>query len=230
MKFATKKAKIVWNIITVIAVIAILAEILFPLFAKAREKARQTVCLSNLKQLGLAVMMYCQDYDETYSLSVYGLPPNRVSTLYDAHIPYIKNVQIFQCPSAPRHDLVTFSGALDFRYASYMGNGAVFEDGDLCGILPTTMPISEPEIEFPAFTTVFYDGWLTPNFLPSVAGIHNGGVNSIFCDGHAKFVKTTKDDAGNWFVANLTGYTGRYELWGVVYQRADGSYDRKALR
>ena len=57
-----------------IAVIAILAAILFPVFAQARERARQGTCLSNLKQIGLGVMMYLQDWDETY-------PPNRLAVL-----------------------------------------------------------------------------------------------------------------------------------------------------
>ncbi len=60
------------ELLVVIAIIAILAAILFPVFAQAREKARQTSCLSNLKQMGLATMMYTQDYDEMY-------PPNSVS-------------------------------------------------------------------------------------------------------------------------------------------------------
>jgi len=53
------------ELLVVIAIIAILAAILFPVFARAREKARQTSCLSNVKQLGLAMLMYAQDYDET---------------------------------------------------------------------------------------------------------------------------------------------------------------------
>ncbi|MGC4046639.1 MAG: DUF1559 domain-containing protein [Armatimonas sp.] len=60
------------ELLVVIAIIAILAAILFPVFAQAREKARQTSCLSNMKQIGLATMMYNQDYDETF-------PPTRIS-------------------------------------------------------------------------------------------------------------------------------------------------------
>jgi prepilin-type N-terminal cleavage/methylation domain-containing protein len=56
------------ELLVVIAIIAILAAILFPVFAQAREKARQTACLSNVKQLGTGVMMYAQDYDETLPL------------------------------------------------------------------------------------------------------------------------------------------------------------------
>ncbi len=56
------------ELLVVIAIIAILAAILFPVFAKAREKARQSSCQSNVKQLGLAFMQYTQDYDEKLSL------------------------------------------------------------------------------------------------------------------------------------------------------------------
>src|SRR5204863_5451105 len=60
------------ELLVVIAIIAILAAILFPVFAQAREKARAITCVSNQKEIGLAVMMYVQDYDETYPVSEYG--------------------------------------------------------------------------------------------------------------------------------------------------------------
>src|ERR671915_2414483 len=82
------------ELLVVIAIIAILAAILFPVFAQAREKARQSACLSNTKQLGSAVMMYTQDYDETFALNLYLLNPSNgtVFSFYDAHLPYTKNV------------------------------------------------------------------------------------------------------------------------------------------
>ena len=64
------------ELLVVIAIIAILAAILFPVFAQAREKARGTVCLSNLKQLGLSILMYAQDYDEVLPGNAYELPNN----------------------------------------------------------------------------------------------------------------------------------------------------------
>ncbi len=226
------------ELLVVIAIIAILAAILFPVFARAREKARQTSCLSNLKQLGLGVEMYNTDYDSTYAMSLYLVPPNYVFTCYDAVYPYLKNIQILECPSERgRNDLVTFFAAFGvqgmgtFRSTGYMGNYAVFEDGLVPGLLNPVAPIGESEIEFPAFTTVFYDGKLLPDLTSPVASIHNEGVNAAFCDGHAKFVKVIYDSAvGAWKVANLTGYTNRYELWGIVYQSSPGIYDRKALR
>ncbi len=89
------------ELLVVIAIIAILAAILFPVFARAREKARQASCQSNLKQLALGMMMYVQDYDEKFPVwnryegaDLWPLAPPA------AIFPYVKNVQIYECPSA----------------------------------------------------------------------------------------------------------------------------------
>ncbi len=90
------------ELLVVIAIIAILAAILFPVFTQAREKARQTACLSNLRQVGLSMQMYAQDYDETFANTEFG------GTVDDAHEyywgdmlqPYMKNWQMLQCPDA----------------------------------------------------------------------------------------------------------------------------------
>jgi prepilin-type N-terminal cleavage/methylation domain-containing protein/prepilin-type processing-associated H-X9-DG protein len=86
------------ELLVVIAIIAILAAILFPVFAQAREKARQTSCLSNTKQLGLSFAMYSQDYDEEN--------PNGINWYFPGGngwggqvYPYVKNTQVFRCPS-----------------------------------------------------------------------------------------------------------------------------------
>jgi prepilin-type N-terminal cleavage/methylation domain-containing protein/prepilin-type processing-associated H-X9-DG protein len=99
------------ELLVVIAIIAILAAILFPVFAQARAKARQTSCLSNVRQLGLGVQMYAQDYDELYPPHVTErTAPNTVlNTAQDRFVwsirgkldPYIKNQGIFKCPEAP---------------------------------------------------------------------------------------------------------------------------------
>ena len=81
------------ELLVVIAIIAILAAILFPVFAQAREKARQTSCLSNTRQIGLGVLTYTQDYDEMYPTIDF----NRYLILTQ---PYIKSEQVFACPSA----------------------------------------------------------------------------------------------------------------------------------
>jgi prepilin-type N-terminal cleavage/methylation domain-containing protein/prepilin-type processing-associated H-X9-DG protein len=95
-KQPTRSAFTLIELLVVIAIIAILAAILFPVFAQAREKARQSTCLSNQKQIGLAVMQYVQDYDETFPHLFLEVPPApRASwaryTWQDAVGPYVKN-------------------------------------------------------------------------------------------------------------------------------------------
>jgi len=102
------------ELLVVIAIIAILAAILFPVFAQAREKARQASCLSNCKQLGTALMMYSQDYDEiTVPVRIAGSPPLRTTSVgtapceagapyaswHDLLQPYVKNYAVNRCPS-----------------------------------------------------------------------------------------------------------------------------------
>jgi prepilin-type N-terminal cleavage/methylation domain-containing protein/prepilin-type processing-associated H-X9-DG protein len=95
------------ELLVVIAIIAILAAILFPVFAKAREKARQASCSSNLKQIGLALLQYTQDYDEIMPRSWYGpggfgtSDPTSNPPKYkwmDSVYPYVKSTQVFHCP------------------------------------------------------------------------------------------------------------------------------------
>lgn len=95
------------ELLVVIAIIAILAAILFPVFARARENARRASCLSNLKQIGLSMMMYTQDYDEhltALNLSNTGvvLPDGSTHTTelwFQMLYPYMKNIQVLNCPS-----------------------------------------------------------------------------------------------------------------------------------
>jgi len=88
------------ELLVVIAIIAILAAILFPVFAQARDKARQSSCLSNMKQLGLAMNMYAQDYDGLLMQTTSEHPVLKIHWSYVAQ-PYVKNAGIFVCPSDP---------------------------------------------------------------------------------------------------------------------------------
>src|ERR1043166_7135749 len=87
------------ELLVVIAIIAILAAILFPVFAQAREKARMTACLSNMKQIGTALTMYNQDYDETFPYIRFKSDASYVWR--NAIRPYLKNLDVLGCPSNP---------------------------------------------------------------------------------------------------------------------------------
>jgi prepilin-type N-terminal cleavage/methylation domain-containing protein/prepilin-type processing-associated H-X9-DG protein len=198
------------ELLVVIAIIAILAAILFPVFAKAREKARQASCLSNLKQIGLAIETYKTDYDGTYCWSTNQSP---FDTWYKYFLaPYIKNTQMIQCPSNSNW-VIGYSYNVNFGYfpgaqASPVRTGIMY-DG-----------LNEAQVTNPAGKIVVTEGslpywWMvkvlayTPatsagsmfRFQPSTtsaatntasynnpeAGVHNGGVNNSYADGHAKW-------------------------------------------
>jgi prepilin-type N-terminal cleavage/methylation domain-containing protein/prepilin-type processing-associated H-X9-DG protein len=119
-----KRAFTLIELLVVIAIIAILAAILFPVFAQAREKARQISCVSNLKQIGTAVMMYCQDYDNLVPVQ------NQWGDSYDPYIvsarlqPYVKNFQLFKCPDSPMEMGTTQAQQQDNGSGKYMPDPA----------------------------------------------------------------------------------------------------------
>ena len=119
------------ELLVVIAIIAILAAILFPVFAQAREKARQSACMSNMKQLSLAVIQYSQDYDEAFPN---GLQDGWYAQTWSYNVqPYIKSVAVFRCPSDFGADLVPKDGSNDASWAgprmSYASNGYIKWNG-----------------------------------------------------------------------------------------------------
>jgi prepilin-type N-terminal cleavage/methylation domain-containing protein/prepilin-type processing-associated H-X9-DG protein len=207
------------ELLVVIAIIAILAAILFPVFARAREKARQSNCLSNVKQLSLAVMMYSQDYDDTLpadDLEYSGDDPhveNEGDGTWRGMVqPYVENVQIFFCPS---HNCgtPTFDGSWDDwgLKASYGINTCHWdsEGGSYSGP-PHTPPYGKAlaRVQAPAqciFLTETDGGYSsgigskTTRWVPSGAWAtrHNGGANYGFVDGHAKWLKPEVLDPAN---------------------------------
>jgi prepilin-type N-terminal cleavage/methylation domain-containing protein/prepilin-type processing-associated H-X9-DG protein len=127
------------ELLVVIAIIAILAAILFPVFAQAREKARQSGCLSNLKQIGTGLMMYAQDYDEAYPCNWFGglwatTPNGRMYKWMDAVYPYVKNEQVFSCPSdgSARKKYIYYKNLpreSETNWGSYCTNTAYWDPG-----------------------------------------------------------------------------------------------------
>jgi prepilin-type N-terminal cleavage/methylation domain-containing protein/prepilin-type processing-associated H-X9-DG protein len=206
------------ELLVVIAIIAILAAILFPVFAKAREKARQTSCLNNMKQIGTASMMYAQDYDEVlYAGAWFHEPAWTGRSGWGQLDPYVGNHQAWFCPSA------NVAGANDT--GTYGINGRIHAIGRydlglrsnwpgscscLCGF--PISKIKDPAAvllygeahqhpccstrycyEVTRYWTTAVDGSGCPRG-PASQGYggcalrHNGGMNATFCDGHAKWV------------------------------------------
>jgi len=119
------------ELLVVIAIISIIAAILFPVFARAREKARQTACLSNTRQIGLALMEYTQDYDETVvlndnTLGQFGSPA--MKSWIDLLSPYIKGDGIFVCPSATDKEISHVFGIASRPAYTYALNNVYYWD------------------------------------------------------------------------------------------------------
>jgi prepilin-type N-terminal cleavage/methylation domain-containing protein/prepilin-type processing-associated H-X9-DG protein len=203
------------ELLVVIAIIAILAAILFPVFARAREKARQSSCLSNVKQMMTAVHMYIQDYDErtplraSYTDEMDVLDPEDggndadYSKIYwfECIYPYVKNAQIFSCPS--HSDTQIHSGG------STPNKGKLhpeFPDGVNYAWNTDLHADRIANFEHPTRLGVICDGgrnnyWrLQAPFESSTNHYswdydrHNDGSNCGFADGHAKWLKVSFQD------------------------------------
>ncbi len=193
------------ELLVVIAIIAILAAILFPVFARAREKARQASCLSNIKQIATAAVMYCQDYDEMTAGHGCGwrdwtMPPQNECCYAQKIEPYTKNVQLFACPSDPA------------RIAQPPPAGTARRDGNGYGsnlrYVAPRVGRALAAIKSPAETIWHADAARGYIRAPACCGVttttpicqqaprvdnitwrHNEGANFSYVDGHAKWAK-----------------------------------------
>ena len=204
------------ELLVVIAIIAILAAILFPVFAKAREKARQSSCLSNMKQMGLASMQYAQDYDEKLVPTATGTGGGDAKTFRLLLQPYMKSAQVMSCPSDPSGNtpLDTVKGLGPTSYGLNTNTGLhIYLTGGTAGSLGAVVKPAETIIftelgfctnaasnptpdQWTQSTSVsnygytrMYPGdgaWVSDAWR--VWPRHNGGTNCTFHDGHAKWV------------------------------------------
>jgi len=184
------------ELLVVIAIISILASILFPVFARARENARRSSCMSNMKQIGLGLMMYTQDYDERYPMAINGqinnfatetTEPSPFQELY----PYLKSWQILVCPSA------TMAITSTKNATSYFLNGTVINNvGSSVSMASINVPASRIVIQefyetrsysyfrpYYSTSTSKYYAWLNSTYSSN----HFDGGNLVFADGHAKW-------------------------------------------
>lgn len=196
-----KKGFTLIELLVVIAIIAILAAILFPVFARARENARRASCQSNLKQMGLSLLQYCQDYDEKFPIFSQGY---NLGWAYNMQ-PYIKSAQILQCPSESTgpEPSFQFPGYTDYRYN--LGLGYEIPTGVVRGLSLAAVTQVAQTVLLCEEVTASSEGWssgsagnLTGTGLavfntstadPAVAQRHLDGQNYLLTDGHVKWYK-----------------------------------------
>jgi len=238
-----KKGFTLIELLVVIAIIAILAAILFPVFAKVREKARQTSCLSNEKQLGLAFAQYTQDNDESFPTdpNVYG--QGWAGRIY----PYVVSTGVFGCPDDP-----TQPADAGFTKLSYAFNGnlyGIFAPGQTyytsglqyVNIASDTSPASTVEL----FEIQVQDGadptsgnntpgdaLTTLSGYASTTGINEywsaTGTGSIsgyghqYPNGHGDTGRYATGNIGNYPIATVNGITTGIHTGGANYLEIDG--------
>ncbi len=198
------------ELLVVIAIISILASIMFPTFSKAREKARQTVCNSNLRQLAIAVQMYRMDYDELFPPFL--TKPDRPAKLvFDVIQPYVRNRQILLCKSDPQGKIN--AAALDAGRYSYGANMVLFGSPRCAGVMPSAYTHITAIVPLPAETVCFYDAFKVDNsdwtqFVFPPDPRHNDGLNVAYVDCHVKWNSKNAVPAGRTDVYTKTDYNG----------------------
>jgi prepilin-type N-terminal cleavage/methylation domain-containing protein/prepilin-type processing-associated H-X9-DG protein len=173
------------ELLVVIAIIAILAAILFPVFAKAREKARQTSCASNEKQLGLAILQYVQDYDEM--MPAYDKTGAGATAWAGRIYPYVKAVAVYTCPDDPQYPSVYGNIAGATAVDSYAMNWNLnltdtvgwSVHGEQTGINANTAKLNAPAMTVMLYEAVgYYYAWpheTRIDILDPLEGAENAG-------------------------------------------------------
>ncbi|RYG71514.1 DUF1559 domain-containing protein [bacterium] len=216
----SRRAFTLIELLVVIAIIAILAAILFPVFGRARENARRSSCQSNLKQIGLGIMQYTQDYDEKFPRSRTQNVQHNGFNNADApwHLtiyPYVKSYQIYKCPSNSTTGMIKWTNdgtgdKIPRSYVSAHNNEPAFWGGR--GLLTNDYAASLAELEYVATTIMVGEHvnrddpeyWANYNDMRMTN--HLGTTNFLFADGHVKAMKpiNTGTPINMWNVKNTT--------------------------
>ncbi len=204
------------ELLVVVAIIALLAAILFPVFGRARENARRSSCQSNLKQMGLGILQYTQDNDETMPYERYAQQSGNSPTTtgvedpvtWPAKVdPYLKSKQLFRCPSSVRGPTVP-AAFLEERLMSYWTVGGMFarSGGKTVTLSAVQTPAEAPTVydnlDTQAREVMFYRPYWNSGFDPfpntysdigsfnaNRKGVHFQGINVLYGDGHVKFMQ-----------------------------------------
>jgi len=211
------------ELLVVIAIIAILAAILFPVFARAREKARQSTCLNNCKQIAMGMMMYAQDYDEILPVAFMGDATGLGIAWPTLIYPYTKNMGVTICPSHKQvytaewvspynlDERGNYTSVFDVSYQLNLittWNWTVWADGPGNHYGPGGRPMSQ--VQSPADTILFWEGcapdawsdnhfwgWDAAPYPCQVRIRHTGGFCVGFADGHAKWTRFSRVTPNN---------------------------------
>jgi len=208
------------ELLVVIAIIAILAAILFPVFAKVREKARQTACLSNEKQQTLGMLQYVQDYDETFPRVYGGGPANHdVVGWSDAIQPYIKSTGVFHCPDDPSAFSTDPSST---TYSSYAANGSIsLYNPSINAQSGQTLAVFQQ----PTLTILILEQntWNAANYMPwYLDNTHNGFYCGVGGSGPILYQRAHGDpNCQDQALSMFPSIYGRHTL-GANYGFADG--------
>ena len=219
------------ELLVVIAIIAILAAILFPVFAKVREKARQTSCLSNEKQLGLAFIQYTQDYDEFMPDGSWvrftdgnGLPQHEGVGWAGQIYPHVKSVGVFHCPDDPTQ-ANTFGGAANGAVPiSYSYNGLDICRTDNLDNMASNFsnPIKDllPAFTAPASTVLLYESQGVTAIVtsPTENPGNNNNVQSGIGNGFENYTRN-----GNYNIYVTGPMTGDNNLTNSIAVHTNGS-------
>ena len=197
------------ELLVVIAIIAILAAILFPVFAKAREKARQSSCSSNVKQLALGASMYSQDYDSLYVPKCLDRSGSDMSRYWYYLVqPYVKNEQLLRCPSKPWTGTKCTCGGGEDRPALPSYDMPCSGTGGYASMGIIGAGRAEPDVLAPATTIYFSDIYCSATTMSynadgvearmaNVSSVrHNDGFNAAYADGHVKWQRKAR--FGDW--------------------------------
>ena len=198
----TRRGFTLIELLVVIAIIAILAAILFPVFARAREKARQATCQSNLKQIGLAWAMYAQDYDERCAPCATRTADDTGYLAYwwDLFYPYINNVQLYECPSQTSTRGYGYNRRCFTLYPGYRTQPTIAK---LAAIKQPSEKICMADA-YGSRWYIYNDGTNPQGGTVSTFGIypyHNEMGNVLWCDGHVKTVNPMEfqTNSGYWY-------------------------------